>query len=129
MGGQHVEVVHLRPHRHVFAMDLDAVRSRYHGGAARSSSLKAGEENGVLGVGSIALEVVQHAPAGRHTTGGNDHLRPRIGGESLRFLDTADVAGDRAGAATLDLGELVILETAAEQLAGVHRHWTVKEDG
>ena len=43
MGGQHVEIIHLRTNRHVFAVNLDAVHARDHGGAVGAVALAGAE--------------------------------------------------------------------------------------
>ena len=42
------------------------------------------------------------------------------------ILDAVDVVRDRTGTPTLGLGQLVVLDASAEDLAGIGRHWTVE---
>ena len=48
---QHRQVLHLRADRNVLAVDLDGFGARYHGGAARPSSLESGEEDRAARIG------------------------------------------------------------------------------
>ena len=128
MGGEHGEVRDLGAQRHFAAMDLDALDTGQHGGTPRPHRLIAREEDRVAGVGGVALQVMQHAPAGGHAAGRDDDLGHGIGGQRLGFLGAADIAGDRAQRMALGIGELVVAGMTAQQLRGVDGHGAVEED-
>ncbi len=109
-------------------MNFDATGAGHHRRATRTGCLKPSKQDRILGVGGIALQVVQHSSASGHAARRNDDLWHRIDRERFRLFRRSDVCRNAARPPTLRFWQSMVSNVPTEDVARIDSHGAVQVD-
>ena len=129
MGRGRLQLLHLGADAHFLAQHAQRFLSSRQACAARAWGLVAGEQNQVPVVACVQRQVVQHAPAGGHATGRQNHPRAMQARQCFGFFGGFHQGGATRHLCQLGVAEAVRAQVFAQQPGGadgpgaVEEHW------